>query len=79
MVPEQLPPRKIAPRLGLGLGLGSGGGQFSPGAIVLEPFNIYVVLYVFKFITTIYLFKNFSHSLFLFPIKQHLFEQNSLR
>ena len=31
---RQLPPRKIAPRLGLGLGFG---GQFSSGAIILEP------------------------------------------
>ena len=33
---------KIAPRLGLGFGLGLGfrvGGQFSSGAIVLEPQN----------------------------------------
>ena len=43
LVPGQLPPRKIAPWLGLGFGLGLGlqlglgGGQFFSGAIVLEP------------------------------------------
>ena len=41
-------PRKIAPRLelvvGLGLGFGLGGGQFYPGAIVLEPFLKYAKL-----------------------------------
>ena len=42
LVSGQLPPRKIAPRLGLGfeLGLVLGlGGQFSSKAIVLETFN----------------------------------------
>ena len=44
MVSGKLPPRKIAPRLGSGFGfrlaleLGLG-GQFSSGAIFLEPFN----------------------------------------
>ena len=41
--PDNPPMRKIAHRLGLGfglglvLGLGGGGGQFSSGAIVIEP------------------------------------------
>lgn len=41
-VSGQLPPKNIAPRLGLGFGLGLGlvlgfGGQFSYGPIVIEP------------------------------------------
>ena len=39
---RQLPRRTILPWLGLGLVLGLGGGQFSLGAIVLEP-NIFVL------------------------------------
>ena len=38
MVPRQLPPKKIAPQLGLRLVLEL--RQFSSGAIVLEPFRI---------------------------------------
>ena len=43
LLSEQLPPRKIAPRLGLGFGLGLVlrlGGQLSSGTIVLEPYYL---------------------------------------
>ena len=45
MVSGKLPPRKIVPRSGSGFGLGLAlelglGGQFSSGAILLEPFVI---------------------------------------
>ena len=48
MVSGQLPPKKIAPPLGLGFGLELGlvfGGHFSSGAIVLEPLIISNFIY----------------------------------
>ena len=52
---EQLPPRKIGPRLGLGFGfririrIKIGGRQFSSGAIFLEPFTLKYLNLRFRF------------------------------